>query len=336
MAHTLLPAHPAGALKERLAGVRYVFTDLDATMLAPGSCALKDADGAPSLALVEALIDLRRAGLEVIPLTGRNRAMIREDCRVLGFNSFIGELGGLIMYDLAADDWEYFTGEMPYDPACGLTPHEVVERTGVVQRIVERWPGRIEYYNDMDRGYRYREVTFGLRGEVPGAEAQAILDEAGLGLLWVNNGQLGYVSKPTTLLLGPGERGHGYNVLARGLDKGAALERYCRRRGIDPAEAIAVGDSASDLLVAPYVGAFVLVENGLADPEAAALVERGENVYITPGAAPRGWIHLARALLAAREPDGAATPAGAGEQGRERGLECGGVPAGARNCGTDE
>lgn len=304
MPYTLLPADPTGALAERLAAVRYVFTDLDATMLAPGSCALCDADGVPSTALVEALVALRRAGIEVIPCTGRNRAMIREDCRVLGFNAFIGELGGLIMYDLRADDWEYFTGDMPYDPAGGLTPHEVVERTGVPARIIARWPGRIEYYNDMDRGYRYREVTFGLRGEVPCDEAQAMLDEAGLGLVWVNNGHLTYVSQPTTLRLAPGERGHGYNILARGLDKGAAVGRYCARRGIDPAQTIAIGDSASDFLVAPHVGAFVLVENGLADPEAAALAAQGRadgggNVYVAPGTAPRSWIHVARALLAA-------------------------------------
>ena len=305
MPYTVLPANPTGALRERLAAVRCVFTDFDATMLAPGSCALRDIDGTPSTALVEALVALQRAGIEVIPCTGRNRAMAREDCRLLGFNSWIGELGGLIMYDLRADDWEYFTGEMPYDPACGLTPHEVVERTGVVQRIIERWPGRIEYYNDMDRGYRYREVTFGLRGEVPSSEAQAILDGAGLGLVWVNNGRLGYLSQPTTLELAPGETGHGYNVLARGLNKGAALARYCARRGIDPAQTLAVGDSASDFSVAGHVGTFVLVENGLADPEAAALLERHGNALVAPGAATRGWIHLARALLAARGVRGA-------------------------------
>ena len=51
----MLPAQPTGELRERLARVRYLFTDLDATMLAPGSCALKGNDGEPSLALVQAL-----------------------------------------------------------------------------------------------------------------------------------------------------------------------------------------------------------------------------------------------------------------------------------------
>ena len=57
MSHNTLPtvAELSGEMRERLAKVKYVFTDLDATMLAPGSCVLRDNDGNPSwrsLALV--------------------------------------------------------------------------------------------------------------------------------------------------------------------------------------------------------------------------------------------------------------------------------------------
>ncbi len=44
----VLPAEPTGELREKLGRVKYVFTDLDATMLAPGSCALSDNEGNPS------------------------------------------------------------------------------------------------------------------------------------------------------------------------------------------------------------------------------------------------------------------------------------------------
>lgn len=50
MTSSVLPVVPEGELKERLAGVRYVFTDLDGTMLAPGSRVLADAAGNPSVA----------------------------------------------------------------------------------------------------------------------------------------------------------------------------------------------------------------------------------------------------------------------------------------------
>ncbi|MFR7670141.1 MAG: HAD family hydrolase [Collinsella sp.] len=175
MSHNTLPtvAELSGEMRERLAKVKYVFTDLDATMLAPGSCVLRDNDGNPSTKLVEAVVALARAGIQVVPTSGRNRTMIHEDARVLGLNSYIGEMGGLVMYDLKANDWEYLTGDMPYDPACGLTPHQVIEQTGVCEKILARWPHKIEYHNDMSTGYKYREVTVGMRGDVPDDEVQA-------------------------------------------------------------------------------------------------------------------------------------------------------------------
>ena len=60
MSHNILPtvAELSGEVRERLAKVKYVFTDLDATMLAPGSCVLRDNDGNPSTKLVEAVVAL--------------------------------------------------------------------------------------------------------------------------------------------------------------------------------------------------------------------------------------------------------------------------------------
>lgn len=298
--YPVLPSAPTGELRERLARVRYVFTDLDATMLAPGSCVLKDADGADSLELVQAIVALKRAGIQIIPCSGRNRTMLQEDCRILGFNAYIGEMGGLLMLDLKANSWEYFCGDMPYDPACGLTPHQVMEQTGVCERILGRWPGRIEYHNDMSTGYKYREVTVGMRGEVPDDEAQAMLDEVGLDLVWANNGYLTHVSRPTTLKLAEGESGRAFNILPAGLNKGTAVARFCELSGIDPVETLAIGDSESDFLVAPHVGTFVCVENALKDPAAPALIKQNSNVYVAPGRVTFGWVNMANALLAAR------------------------------------
>lgn len=69
MIHNTLPtdAELSGEMRERLAKVKYVFTDLDATMLAPGSCVLRDNDGNPSTKLVEAVVALARAGIQVVP-----------------------------------------------------------------------------------------------------------------------------------------------------------------------------------------------------------------------------------------------------------------------------
>ena len=299
MEYKVLPAYPEGVLRERLAHVQYVFTDLDGTMFA-GSCALSDNEGNPSLKLVEALVALKHAGIEVIPCSGRCRAMVREDCRVLGFNSFIGDMGGLLMYDLKADDWEYFTGDMLYDPSCGLTPHQVVERTGVIQRIIDRYPGHIEYYNDMANGYKYREVAFGLRGDVPEGELRTMLDEVGAEVDLANNGLLTYVSKPTTLTVADGAPVWGYMILPKGLTKGRALDHFCERRGIDRSQTLGIGDSAADFQLAGHVDTFVYVENALADSTVKNLIKNREDVYIASGEVMDGWVSMANALLAAR------------------------------------
>ena len=94
MANAFLTDLSATELKERYARVRYVFTDLDGTMMGPGSCVLKNAAGEPSVDFAATLVELARAGIEVIPCSGRNRSMLHEDTRVLGLNSYIARWAG--------------------------------------------------------------------------------------------------------------------------------------------------------------------------------------------------------------------------------------------------
>ena len=207
MPHTVLPDIPTGELKERLSRVRYVFTDLDGTMLAPGSCALADAEGNPCIDFVATLLELKRAGIEVIPCSGRNRSMLHEDTRLLGLNSYIGEMGGLLMLDRSDNRWEYFTADMPFNPIWGYSPHECIEATGILDEFQNRWPGLLEYHNDMSTGYKHREVTVGMRGEIPDEDARDIIRRSGAELDWGDNGYLNYISAPTTLKLPEGVKG---------------------------------------------------------------------------------------------------------------------------------
>ena len=301
MTSSVLPVVPEGELKERLAGVRYVFTDLDGTMLAPGSRVLADAAGNPSVACVQTLLDLRAAGVEVIPCSGRNRSMLHEDARILGFNAYIGEMGGLLMLDHGKDDWCYFTADMDYDPSCGLTPHQVIERAGVCDKLVNSWPHLLEYHNDMQQGYKYREVTVAMRGEIPDEQARALLDASGVELDWGDNGFLNHISKPTTLELPEGVSGRAFNVIPRGLNKGRAVAKFCELRGIDPMQALAIGDASSDFLMADSVGTFVLVENGLANPGADEFLATRDNAFVSQGCIVDGWVMTMKCLLAAKE-----------------------------------
>ena len=299
MPHVFLSDLAPHELQERYGRVRYVFTDLDGTMMGPGSCVLKNAAGEPSLEFVTALVDLARAGIEVIPCSGRNRSMLHEDTRVLGLNSYIGEMGGLIMLDREHNEWEYFTADMPYDPTDGRTPHEVIEAAGVCDEFVGRWPGMLEYHNDMSTGYKYREVTVGFRGEVDDEVAQAILDESGLPLDWACNGFLNYISAPTTLKLPEGVRGRAFNIQPRGLEKGRAIRRFCERRGIDPAETLSIGDAESDFLMADATAQFILVENGLKDPGAELFLAEHDNACIARGRTIDAWSGAMRMVLEA-------------------------------------
>ena len=301
MPKTFLSDLDQAVVFERLARVRYVFSDLDGTMYGPGSCVLKNSAGEHSLAMVETLVALKRAGVEVVLTSGRNRSMMHEDSRLLGINSYIGEMGGLIMLDREHDEWEYYTADMPYDPESGLTPHQVIEQTGVCEKIIDRWPGLIEYHNDMSTGYKYREVTVGMRGEVPDAEVEAMLDACGLPLEWGDNGFLNYVSAPTTLELPEGVPGRAFNITPAGLGKGGAIRRFCERRGIDPAEPLAIGDSFSDFLMADAVETFLLVENGLKDPQAAELLASHDNAWLQHGHSIDGWVGAMQTVLSAIE-----------------------------------
>lgn len=300
MPKTFLEDLDSAELQERLSRVRYVFSDLDGTMYGPGSCVLVNAAGEPCADFAMTLNDLKRAGIEVILTSGRNRSMLHEDSRLLGLNAYIGEMGGLIMFDREHNKWEYNTASMAYDPASGLTPHQVIEQTGVCDEFIRRWPGLIEYHNDMSNGYKYREVTVGLRGEIPDDEARALLDASGLELDWADNGYLNYISAPTTLKLPEGVPGRAFNIQPHGLNKGDAIKRFCEVRGIDPAETMAMGDSFSDFLMAPATPLFVLVENGLKDPSAEEFLNTTPQAFLVHGRMIDGWVAAMRMVLAAQ------------------------------------
>jgi hydroxymethylpyrimidine pyrophosphatase-like HAD family hydrolase len=62
---------------------------------------------------------------------------------------------------------------------------------------------------------------------------------------------------------------HTYHLIPTAAGKATAVAAHMRRRGFEPANCIAIGDSRGDLEVAAVVGRFFLVANGLArDPEA--------------------------------------------------------------------
>ena len=304
-----LPTFPVDAsrlpepIAEQFSRIRHIISDTDGTMLG-SSCALTSTDGTPSVELAQTLIDARRLGIDVIPCTGRNRAMVREDARVLGLPGWIGEMGGILcLHEGSTSDWRYFTADMPYDDSSGQTPHDLIMATGVIEHMLARWYDCLETYHDNNIGYQYREVTVALRGAVIEDEAQAMLDETGLPLYLADNGFVGHITGATILPTFEGGRiedVHTYHVTPRGLNKGTAVRRYIELMGWDPDEVMACGDSPADCAMAPEVGTFMLMSNGIKNTKAQAALATAGNAYVSAADATDGFCQALRTLMALR------------------------------------
>lgn len=300
MTATVLPLHPTGELREKLAKIRFVFTDLDATMLGKGGSVMVDADGNPSYAIPRVLVELKNAGVEVIPCSGRDRTMLREDCRIIGINAYVGEMGGLIMSDLHANEWQYYTADMPFDPTCGKNPHQVIEDSGVIEEILKLWPGEIEPHNDMGMKNMWREVTVALRGDVNDDKAREILASYNLALSWDDNGLISHISAPSTLIDQAPNRNRSLHIMPAGLTKGRGIDRMLEIKGGSRDEAIALGDSPADFEMASHVGMFICMENGLAHEEARVKVEQTNNAVVSNGRTVDGWVAAMNSILEAK------------------------------------
>ena len=72
---------------------RCLYLDLDGTLLGRGASLLHDGEGSVSLVGVRAVQACLRADVEVVLMSGRRRAQVAEDARLLGQRSFIFEAG---------------------------------------------------------------------------------------------------------------------------------------------------------------------------------------------------------------------------------------------------
>jgi HAD superfamily hydrolase (TIGR01484 family) len=273
-----------------------LYTDLDGTLLGRGGSVLADAEGRPDATAAKAVAMVNAEGLTVVPVSGRNVRQLRELTRLLGWRDFIAEVGCVRVRD-RGEEIRYELGD--WTPSLveetGVTPYEIIDRSGAVRALLEAFDGKLEYHSAYEsRGDRL--VTHALRGEVELAAAQQILDTFTLPLTIVDNG----IIRPLRHELRGVRHIHAYHVLPRGVSKVAAIAADLAERGLERHDAIAIGDSVTDLGMAPAVSLMVLVGNALDQPGLAELAGTIPNVVVTAGAAGRGWDELARTWLAAR------------------------------------
>jgi hydroxymethylpyrimidine pyrophosphatase-like HAD family hydrolase len=234
---------------------RCLYLDLDSTLLGRGASMLHDGEGNVTIDGVRAVQACLRAGVEVVLMSGRRRAQVMEDARLLGQGSYIFEAGACVVLD-GEEHWltaDLVPGE--------LTIAEQIERSGAPQLLLERYIGRLEYHEPW---HVQREVSHLFRGLVDAGEVDELLAAQGYeNLRLVDNGVVSRRSEALAAL--PHVRG--YHLVPAGASKAAAVALHRRARGYERAETFAVGDSREDLTCAAAVDAFWLVANAVArDP----------------------------------------------------------------------
>jgi phosphoglycolate phosphatase len=272
---------------------RIVYSDLDGTMVGPRGCFFRAEGGGVDLGPARALAELLAAGIPLVLVSGRTRAQLIEAGGIFGADGYIAELGALIGWRAVRGNdvpggTELLRGAMPED------------LDGVPDRLVEallaRFRGSLEFHSPWHLGH---EVDVMLRGQVEVAEAEAWLDDAGFG--WLRLRDNGVLPSTSESLRASGLQVtalHVYHLVPDGIGKGLAVARDLERRGIDPAEALAIGDSVSDLEMAHAVGALSIVENGARPPHMAALIAAHGNFRFEQGSHGAGWAAAVRRALA--------------------------------------
>jgi phosphoglycolate phosphatase len=251
------------------ATARCMYLDLDSTLLGRGASMLHDGDGNVTIDGVRAVQACLRAGVEVVLMSGRRRAQVMEDARLLGQSSYIYEAGACVVLE-GEEHW--LTGDLlPGE----LTIAEQIERSGAPELLLERYPGYLEYHEPW---HLEREVSHLFRGLVDAAEVDQVLVEHGHeSLRLVDNGVVNRRSDALAAL--PHVRG--YHLVPAGASKVAAVALHRRARGYSRAETFAVGDSREDLACAAEVDAMWLVANALErDPSMRAEVGAYANARV--------------------------------------------------------
>jgi phosphoglycolate phosphatase-like HAD superfamily hydrolase len=273
--------------------LKVLYTDLDGTMVGPYGNFFAADDRTPTLAPARALLELHRAGVALVLVSGRTRLQLQEAALIFGADGFVAELGALVGWDHGRSV-QVLPGAMPAAYGDRL-PIDVMASLGLPAGLFDRWPGQLQWHAPWHAGH---EADAMLRGHVDVPEVEAWLAEQGWDWLRLrDNGVLPAHDWPG---LSPGPT-HIYHLMPDGLAKGAAVGWDLARRGLSAADAVAVGDSASDLGMAAHVGRMWVTANGAAaahmPPLLAAARDAGADVRVTAEPVGVGWAEAVLASL---------------------------------------
>jgi hydroxymethylpyrimidine pyrophosphatase-like HAD family hydrolase len=239
-------------------------------MLGKGASLLRDAEGNFSLLAIRALEACHRAGVEVVIKSGRRKAQVYEDARLIGQPAYIYEMGcGLV--DGAEE--VFLTGDLRPQP--DRTVYEQIEASGAPALLLETFAGRLEYHTPW---HVDRQFSHLFRGYVDTREVAELFEKHGQEHLRLVDNGITERRSPTLEV----DVIHTYHLIPRAAGKANAVAAHMRRRGLAPDECIGVGDSRGDLEVAEVVGRFYLVANALEkDPQMTSAIGDRDRLSIT-------------------------------------------------------
>jgi hydroxymethylpyrimidine pyrophosphatase-like HAD family hydrolase len=264
------------------------YLDLDGTLLGQGASLLHDGDGHVSLLGARAIEACLRADVEVVLMSGRRRAQVAEDARLLGQSAFIYEVGVLSL----DGEEHWLTGALvPGERSV----FEQIEASGAPALLLHSYAGLLEYHEPWATG---REVSHLFRGLVDADEVDLLLREHGYeNLRLVDNGAVSQRSPALAEL--PQVRG--YHLIPAAASKAAAVALHMRARGLQRSRTFAIGDSREDLAVAAHVNTFWLVANALEhDPSLRAALGEFGNVRLAEAGYGGGVYEAVLTTLAER------------------------------------
>ena len=272
-------------------GARIVYSDLDGTMVGPRGSFWHTEQRELTAVPAAALVDLHRAGVALVLVSGRTHLQVVEAARIFAADGGIAELGAVVSWH-GGRRTRLLTGELP-ERYAGRTPAAVMTELGIVERLLTDHPGRLEWHEPWHADHTADAL---LRGRVDPLAVDAALAEGGAGWLTLkDNGALPATSRFT---LGPeGLPARVYHLMPRGISKGTAIAWDLERRGLAPEDAVAIGDSVSDLEMAPAVGRLWITANGAAVDGMAERMAAVPNVSATDAAMGEGWAEAVRASL---------------------------------------
>lgn len=282
-------------LLEKLAHVDIVYTDLDGTLLGHGGTLLIDGEGNPSINTAQAVVDANKAGLKIVPVTGRSCAQLTEITRMCGWTDYIAEAGAIRSYFDGKDrtfifdvpEWNTATKRK----LTRMTPLEVIREHEVVEKLMDAFPGCIEYHTPWDV---YRDASEVLRGFLNRQAALEILDEIELPLALIDNG---VINPRKHTLKESDEPIRAYHLAPAGVSKRRAIALDLEYRDIDPARAVMIGDAPSDMMCAEVVSLSVLMENALRSPGIDKRIDNIANTAVVEGIAGDGWTRTINEIL---------------------------------------